>query len=434
MSHTAHRFTILTVTILLVAAVGVVLIVQRASAASSTPVVYVATGENFPDALGAASAAAVRGGPVLLVQKNAIPAETAAELTRLHPDVIVVAGGTAVVSDAVVTQLQAYAPSVVRAAGANRYATAVEVSKSAFPATGGGSVVLEARVAALEAQVAELEALLDGVVRDGDTLRFEAMNLQVVNGEGQTNSSNALGNVIIGYNEDNPYVRDTAERTGSHYLVVGDEHSWTAWGGVISGLANRASGSFASVTGGVGNTASGWVASVTGGSVNEASSDYSSVCGGETNSASEEGATVSGGRGNTAVRPYSSVSGGRDNNAGESYASVAGGWYNDATGYYSSVSGGYDNTASGYYSSVSGGASNIASFTNTSVSGGQSNLASNTSSSVSGGSDNTASGGASSVCGGFSNTAGGGNAAVLGGNGETWNGSFQIYPYCGCTP
>ena len=292
MSHTAH--SLVTVTILLVAAVGVVLIVQRASSAASTPGVYVATGENFPDALGAASAAAVRGGPVLLVQKTSIPQVTKDELTRLHPDVIVVAGGTAVVSDAVVTQLQAYAPSVVRAAGANRYATAVEVSKSAFPATGGGSVVLEARVAALEAQVAELEALLDGVVRDGDTLRFEAMNLQVVNGEGQTNSSNALGNVIIGYNE-HPTSRPSGYRLGSHYLVLGTKNSYTDYAGIIAGDMNTASAPYASVTGGYSNTASGIYSLVSGGAINTASGGETSVLGGWHNTVSGSCNTVAGG-------------------------------------------------------------------------------------------------------------------------------------------
>jgi len=383
MSHTAHRFTILTVTILLVAAVGVVLIVQRASAASSTPVVYVATGENFPDALGAASAAAVRGGPVLLVQKNAIPAETAAELTRLHPDVIVVAGGTAVVSDAVVTQLQAYAPSVVRAAGANRYATAVEVSKSAFPATGGGSVVLEARVAALEAQVAELEALLDGVVRDGDTLRFEAMNLQVVNGEGQTNSSNALGNVIIGYNE------GTQTRTGSHYLIIGPYHSYTGYAGIVNGHNNTASAPYASVTGGSYNTASGNYASVPGG--------YS----------------------NTASGPDSSVSGGYDNTASSAYASVAGGYSNTASGLYSSVTGGRSNSATGYVSSVSGGAGNQATNSYASACGGSQGTASGSYSSVTGGYRNTASAPYASVLSGYNNTAAGDYDAIVGGDNRT---------------
>jgi hypothetical protein len=259
-------------------------VAQRVSAASSTPVVYVATGENFPDALGAASAAAVQGGPVLLVTKTAIPAETKAELTRLSPDVIYVSGGTAVVSDNVFNQLKAYAPTVTRVAGTNRYATAVEVSKSAFPATGGGGdlTALQAQVAALSAEVDALQATLSGVTRNGSTLLLTGMNLQVVNGTGTTHGDpNSLGSVIIGYNEVNPDAL-RGSRVGSHYLVVGGQHAYTAYAGIVTGLRNTASGGYSSVTGGYDNTASGEGSSVSGGYDNTASGEKSSVLGGYT--------------------------------------------------------------------------------------------------------------------------------------------------------
>jgi putative cell wall-binding protein len=70
--------------------------------------VYVATGLNFPDALAAAAAAGRLGGPVLLVGPTSIPADTQAELGRLKPGRIVVAGGSGVVSDGVLNQLAAY--------------------------------------------------------------------------------------------------------------------------------------------------------------------------------------------------------------------------------------------------------------------------------------------------------------------------------------
>jgi len=100
----------------------------------ATPIVIVATGENFPDALGAGPAGGAERAPVLLVTKNSIPAATKAELARLQPNEIHIAGGTAVISASVEQQLGAYAAHVVRLAGANRYETAAEVSKSAFPA------------------------------------------------------------------------------------------------------------------------------------------------------------------------------------------------------------------------------------------------------------------------------------------------------------
>ena len=99
-------------------------------------VAYVATGANFPDALAAGPAAAVSGGPVLLVKHSEIPVATANELARLRPDHIVVLGAPAVVSDAVFNALSVFATSgrVSRIAGADRYATAALVSRAHFGA------------------------------------------------------------------------------------------------------------------------------------------------------------------------------------------------------------------------------------------------------------------------------------------------------------
>ena len=104
-----------------------------ASYDAGVPVVYVATGLNFPDALAGAAAAGLTGGPVLLVTKDGIPASTAAELTRLRPGTIAVLGGSGVISDAVVAGLWGYATSgVTRLAGENRYATAAAISAATY--------------------------------------------------------------------------------------------------------------------------------------------------------------------------------------------------------------------------------------------------------------------------------------------------------------
>ena len=287
----------------MVVSVAWVGVASRASAASATPVVYVATGENFPDALGAASAAAVQAGPVLLVTKTSIPAETKAELTRLSPDVIYVAGGTAVVSDTVFNELKSYAGSVVRLAGANRYSTAAKVSESAFPVTGGGTAALQAQVAALSAEVDALQALLAGISRDGDTLLFSGMNLQVVNGAGSTETRNTLGNIIIGYNETRPSA-PRGYRAGSHYLIIGSQHTYTRYAGIVAGFRNTASANYASVTGGAFNTASGGFASVTGGESNTASGPQASVTGGYLNTASGHSSSILGGQVHTVSTLY----------------------------------------------------------------------------------------------------------------------------------
>jgi putative cell wall-binding protein len=101
-------------------------------------VVVIATGENFPDALAAAPLAAALGGPVLLTPSTTLPQAVADEIARLGPSQIFVTGGPAAVSDAVVGQLSALA-STTRVSGPNRYATAVAISKIAFP--GGAGVV-----------------------------------------------------------------------------------------------------------------------------------------------------------------------------------------------------------------------------------------------------------------------------------------------------
>jgi putative cell wall-binding protein len=96
------------------------------------PVVYVASGEDFPDALSAAPAAATQGGPLLLTPGGALPAAVAAEISRLAPARIVVVGGRSVVGDAVFAALQSLAPTVDRIAGVDRYDTSRRVARYAF--------------------------------------------------------------------------------------------------------------------------------------------------------------------------------------------------------------------------------------------------------------------------------------------------------------
>ncbi|WP_109474086.1 cell wall-binding repeat-containing protein [Ornithinimicrobium cavernae] len=55
--------------------------------------VYIATGENWPDALAGAARAGRDAAPILLVQKGNIPQATRAEVARLDPELIYVLGG-----------------------------------------------------------------------------------------------------------------------------------------------------------------------------------------------------------------------------------------------------------------------------------------------------------------------------------------------------
>ena len=103
--------------------------------------VVVASGEHFADALSVTSLATRNSAPLLLTKQGGLPSEVAAEIKRLNPSRIIVAGGPTAVSSRTVSQLSRYAP-VTREAGSTRYGTSAEVarnwssSKSVFIASG----------------------------------------------------------------------------------------------------------------------------------------------------------------------------------------------------------------------------------------------------------------------------------------------------------
>ena len=100
---------------------------------SGASVVYLASGENFPDGLSAGPAAGAQGGPVLLTAKASVPSSVRSEIARLKPSKIVIVGGTASISATAASQLKGLAASIVRVSGADRYATSAAVALSAFP-------------------------------------------------------------------------------------------------------------------------------------------------------------------------------------------------------------------------------------------------------------------------------------------------------------
>ena len=116
--------------------------ISRATFPARVPVAYVATGADYPDALGGVPAAGREGGPILLVRPGSLPSATRSELGRLAPQRIVILGGTSAVNEVVASQLQAYTASPVqRRAGADRYETAVAISRASF-AGGAGRVFI----------------------------------------------------------------------------------------------------------------------------------------------------------------------------------------------------------------------------------------------------------------------------------------------------
>ena len=94
-------------------------------------VVYLANGNNFPDALCAGPAAVRADGPLLLTAPDALPEPTREALSRYAPDEVVVVGGPAAVSDEVMAEAaEASGGSASRIAGPSRFDTAVAVAES----------------------------------------------------------------------------------------------------------------------------------------------------------------------------------------------------------------------------------------------------------------------------------------------------------------
>ena len=106
--------------------------ISKGAYPDTAPVVYVANGENYPDALSAGPAAAFEGGPLLLVKPNEVPSVVAAEIARLDPAKIVVVGGTLSVSEGVFNDLDALTDEAVRVAGATRYEVSRNIAEYAF--------------------------------------------------------------------------------------------------------------------------------------------------------------------------------------------------------------------------------------------------------------------------------------------------------------
>jgi hypothetical protein len=200
---------------------------------------------------------------------------------------------------------------------------------------------LESDNATLKDEVSALQSTLTGVsykpsgLNGRPTLEISGENVQIDSGAGATDAAvNGLGNLFIGYDENTI----GAAQTGSNNLVLGNNQTFTSYGGLLAGARNVLSGPFSAVFG-LSNTASGV---------------YSSISGGVANLASGGDSAVSGGVNNTASGPSSSVTGGRANTASADSSSVSGGTGNLADGIDSSVSGGSNNTASGFAAAILG--------------------------------------------------------------------------------
>jgi hypothetical protein len=129
------------------------------------------------------------------------------------------------------------------------------------------TVLLLACAAAPAAAQPSPQVLIHAAVA-GDDIIIEGANLHIRDGSGSTDGpvnglgNLGLGNLIVGYNE---LRGEGDDRSGSHNLIVGSQHSYSAYGGLIAGFRNAVAGAFASVTGGRDNAVAGARATVGGG-------------------------------------------------------------------------------------------------------------------------------------------------------------------------
>ncbi|GAA1155824.1 hypothetical protein GCM10009583_27450 [Ornithinicoccus hortensis] len=93
--------------------------------------IFLASGQDYADALAAAALAAHEGAPLLLTKQTHLPAATKAALDELEGHQLVVVGGTSAVTNAVAKQAAAHTKSGThtRLAGSDRYGTAAAVAQ-----------------------------------------------------------------------------------------------------------------------------------------------------------------------------------------------------------------------------------------------------------------------------------------------------------------
>ena len=89
-------------------------LVSQAAFPTDANIVYVTTGESFPDTMASVPAAASTNGPVLLVRSDSIPTATSNEIKRLNPTQIIIVGGPVPISASLDSQLASLTDATVQ--------------------------------------------------------------------------------------------------------------------------------------------------------------------------------------------------------------------------------------------------------------------------------------------------------------------------------
>ncbi|HET6793927.1 MAG TPA: cell wall-binding repeat-containing protein [Acidimicrobiales bacterium] len=118
----------------------------------------VVSGAGFADALSASYLAGRLAAPVLLTDPSQLPSATSAALGKLGVGTVDVVGGTAAVSDNVVSSLEAAGYRVARLSGPDRYGTAATVAQ-VYPSSTVGSLGQKGATAIVASGLVAADAL-----------------------------------------------------------------------------------------------------------------------------------------------------------------------------------------------------------------------------------------------------------------------------------
>lgn len=160
--------------------------------------VVLANGNDFPDALAAAPAAAALGAPLLLTHPTVLRSDVLGEIVRLAPKRVLIVGGAAVVNESVATQVRDLGITVERLSGDDRYATARAIIARAFP-TATGVIVATGRgfADALVASAAAGSHRIPVVLVDGAAGAVDAATLSLLSKLGVQRAGLAGGTGVL---------------------------------------------------------------------------------------------------------------------------------------------------------------------------------------------------------------------------------------------
>jgi len=191
------------------------IISQGSFAPSPDSAVFTTSGEAPADALTAGPAAASLDAPLLLTRADELPEATAAELERLAPSTVYVAGGTDRISgttlEAITTAATAADPNatVGRIAGDDRYVTAVQVAEQFFPdALSGGAAAAAAGVPLMITEPGQVPEAVNDWLQDNT---FET----ALSVGGPTSVSEPVAATVAARTNDPPPSSGSPESTGT---------------------------------------------------------------------------------------------------------------------------------------------------------------------------------------------------------------------------